>query len=98
MIAYNIAPLARTDLDAIWDYLGIQKDAPAAARRQIEKLYEKSSLLSGQPFLGETRDDLGPGLRSFVAGNHVVVYKIAENQGEIARVVHFARDIRSLFD
>jgi toxin ParE1/3/4 len=97
MIAYSIAPLAQADLDAIWDYLGIQKDAPAAARRQIEMVFEKFSLLATQPLLGEKRDDLGSGLRSFVAGNYMVVYRIVASEIEIVRVAHFARDIRSLF-
>ena len=34
------------DLDAIWDYIGIQNHSPAAAVRQIELLYEKFVLLA----------------------------------------------------
>ncbi len=94
---FTIAPEAKADLENIWDYLGIQKDAPAAAHRQIEVLFDKFSLLSAHPLLGESRIDLGTDLRSFVAGNYVVVYRIGSRNIEIARVVHSARDIRSLF-
>lgn len=94
---YSIAPLAIADLNQVWDYLGLEKDAPAAAHRQIELLFDKFSLLVAHPLLGETRADLGPNLRSFVAGNYVIVYRVAENEIEIARVAHFAQDIRSLF-
>jgi toxin ParE1/3/4 len=97
MNGYSIAPQAIADLDDVWDYLGIQKDAPAAARRQIEMLFDKFAILAAHPLLGEARNDLGVGLRSFVAGNYVVVYRIAGDEIEIARVAHFAQDIRSLF-
>ena len=98
MNRYRIAPQAIADLDAVWDYLGIQKDAPAAARRQVEALFDKFSLLAAHPLLGETRGDLGTNLRSFVAGNYVVVYRVGQHEIEIAWIAHAARDIRSLFD
>jgi len=97
MNGYSIAPQAEADLDEVWDYLGIQKDSPAAARRQVEMLFDKFSILATHPLLGEMREDLGTNLRSFVAGNYLIVYRVAESEIEIARVVHFARDIRSLF-
>jgi toxin ParE1/3/4 len=92
-----LAPLARSDLDEIWDYLGIQKDNPAAAARQTEMLFEKLFLLTTHPLLGEARPDLGDNLRSFVAGNYVVVYRVGGATLEIVRIIHAARDIRSLF-
>jgi toxin ParE1/3/4 len=97
MNRYSIAPRAKADLDEVWDYLGIRKDAPAAARRQVEMLFDKFSLLAAHPLLGEARSDLGADLRSFVAGNYVVVYRVGGDEIEIARVAHGARDIRSLF-
>jgi len=60
-------------------------------------LYKKFYLLASNPRMGEVRADLGEGLRSFVAGKYVVVYRILGAQIEIARVVHSARDIRRLF-
>jgi toxin ParE1/3/4 len=97
MNRYSIAPQAGADLDGVWDYLAIEKDSPAAARRQVEMLYKKFFLLATHPLLGESRDDLGVNLRSFVAGNYVIVYRISGNEIEIARVAHAARDIGALF-
>ena len=97
MKQYSLAPQARADIDGIWDYLGIEKMSPAAARGQIEMLYEKFSLLASHPLVGEIRPDLGAGLRSFVAKKYVVVYRVSGGRIEIARVVHSARDIRKLF-
>jgi len=97
MTDYSIAPRARADLDAIWDYIGIQKDNPTAARRQIEALYERFCLLARHPLAGESREDLGANLRSFVVRNYVIVYRLKEAEVEIVRVIHAARDIRALF-
>ena len=97
MNCYNLAPRAKADLNEVWDYLGIEKESPDAATRQIEMLYDKFSLLAAHPLLGEVRGDLGANLRSFVVGNYVVVYRVAGSAIEIARVAHAARDIRGLF-
>jgi len=51
MTVCTVAPLAREDLDQIWDY--VAQDNPAAADRLIDGFQEKFSLLAGQPFLGE---------------------------------------------
>jgi toxin ParE1/3/4 len=96
MTAFRIAPEAKADLEEIWDYLGIRQEAPVAARRQVEILFHKFSLLALHPLLGEARPDLGGELRSFAAGRYVVVYRVRASHIEIARVVHAARDIRSL--
>jgi toxin ParE1/3/4 len=97
MNRYKIAPAARSDLDGVWDYLGVQEENPTAAYRQIEMLYDKFSLLAANPLLGEVRNDLGPDLRSFVARKYVVVYRLIGGRIEIVRVVHAARDIRAVF-
>jgi toxin ParE1/3/4 len=97
MKRYEIAPEARSDLDAVWDYLGVEKQNPTAAHRQIEVFYSKFSLLAANPFMGEARNDLGTNLRSFGAGNYVVVYRTTGSKIEIARVIHAARDIRAVF-
>jgi len=94
---FRLAPQASLDLEGIWDYIGLEKENPNAAFRQVEMLYEKFNLLSSHPLLGESRDDLGINLRSFVAGNYVVVYRPGQNEIEITRVIHAARDIRSMF-
>lgn len=97
MSHFGITPLARADLDAIWDYIAIVNDRPQAAFGQVEMLHEKFYLLASNPLLGERREDLGPGLRAFVAGRYLVVYRPTGEAVEIVRVVDSARDIRRLF-
>lgn len=97
MNRYVISPRALADLQAIWDYLGIEQDSPDAASRQVLRFYEKFSLLASQPLMGQLRDDLRPGLRLFVADSYVILYYPRDNGIDVAGVVHAARHIESLF-
>ena len=54
-------------------------------------LYGKFRLLAANPLLGETRHDLGRNLRSFVAKNYVVVYRVRDAKIKIVRVLHAAQ-------
>lgn len=87
--------LAERDLDEVWRY--IAKDSPAAADRMVDAIIEKCQLMATQPELGQSRPELAPRLRSFLVGNYVVVYWPMPDGIEIARVIHAARDIQSLF-
>lgn len=95
MTVCTVAPLARQDLDHIWDY--VAQDNPTAADRLIEAFREKFSLLAGQPFLGELRPDLRPGLRSFSIDRYVIYYQVRDDRVAIVRVLHGSRDVRALF-
>ena len=71
MIPYMIAPLAQNDIDEIWSY--IARDSLAAADRLIALFHRKFLLLSSQPFMGESREELQPELRAFSLGNYPVL-------------------------
>jgi toxin ParE1/3/4 len=94
---FRLSPETVLDLEEIWTFIGIERQNPDAATRQVEVIYEKFCILSENPLLGELRKDLGYNLRSFTAGNFAIVYRPAEVEIEIVRVVHGARDIRALF-
>ncbi|HEX9868974.1 MAG TPA: type II toxin-antitoxin system RelE/ParE family toxin [Candidatus Tectomicrobia bacterium] len=73
------------------------EDNPTAADHFLDILHEKFVLVAGQPLLGRLRPDLAPNLRSFPVGNYVMCYRPIDNGIEVARVLHGARDIDSLF-
>ena len=89
------APEAETDILAI--ARRIADDNLDAAERFIETIDEKAHLLLTAPEMGLRRDELAPGLRSFPVGNYVIFYRVAKRGIEVARVLHGARDIPSLF-
>jgi toxin ParE1/3/4 len=95
MTPCSIAPLARNDLDEIWDY--IAADNPSAAERLLSTFHEKFLLLSRHPLLGQAREELLAGLRSLSVGNYVVYYRVRENRVQIVRVLHGARDVTTMF-
>ena len=94
MIPYVVSPRARADLDEIWDY--VAEDSPSAADRLLATFEEKLLLLAKQPLLGQSRDELRPGIRSFVVGRYVVYYQLADDRIRVVRVLHGARDVDAL--
>ena len=90
----RIAELAEADLEEAWDYLAERNEA--AADRLVEAVLERARLHAGQPLMGRPRDDLSPGLRSFVVRPFVVFYRPADDTIEVVRVLHGARDIDSI--
>lgn len=97
-MVHRLAPRARADLDAIWEYLARESRSEALADQQIDSITERFDLLARHPHLGRARDDdLGLGRRSFPVGQHVIVYSIVGGDVRILRVVHGARDVGALF-
>ena len=88
MNRYVISPQAEADLQAIWDYIGIEHNSPDAASNQLRRFHEKLAALASQPLMGELRDDLRPGLRIFVADSYVVLYYPLNDGIEVVGVVH----------
>ena len=95
MSSYFVSPLARADLDDIWQY--IARDNLPAADRLLDTFYERFLLLAKQPLLGEVRDELRPGVRSFAAGSCVIYYQLADDRIRVVRVLHGSRDVEALF-
>lgn len=89
------APEAEADILAI--ARRIAEDNRTAAERFLDTIDETAHRLLTTPAMGRRRDELVPGLRSFPVGNYVIFYRVAKRGIEVARVLHGARDIPSLF-
>lgn len=97
MSRVRLSERCETDLQAIWNHIGIEKDQPRQAAAQIDTIHHKLDLLATQPDLGERRDDLRTNLRSSTAGSYVVFYFPLSDGIEVVAIIHGARDIESLF-
>ena len=95
MPSFRFLPLARRDLNEIWEY--IAQENLDAAERLVERIEELCELLATRPQLGRRREELAPGLRSFPAGSYVIFYQPLADGIEVVRVLHASRDIDSLF-
>jgi toxin ParE1/3/4 len=90
-------PQADSDLDSIWRYIAVQSGSYQVADRLIDSIVDLFLLLATNPHLGRTRDeDLRPGLRTFPAGNYIIVYRILEGHALILRVLHGSRNLQAL--
>ena len=90
----QISPRADADLQQIRAYIA-QFDRVAAAK-QVRRLRLLIQMLTRQPLIGEIRDDVRPGLRSFPCGNYVIYYEPTQPRISILRVLHGARDHEGL--
>ncbi len=97
MATFRITPEACSDLDQIWDYIGIQNDSPGAADTLMEKFEKQFILLAAHAHLGTARDDLARNLRMFPVQRYVVLYCPTETGIDVVQIVHSARDLQSVF-
>lgn len=96
-MTYLRSPQAEADLDGIWSYVATHSGSAGIADRFVDSIADRFLLLAAHPYLGRRRDDdLRRGIRSFPAGDYVILYRIRNRQVVILRVVHGNRDIRAL--
>jgi toxin ParE1/3/4 len=86
---------AKADLLDIWRY--IAADNPTAADRVLERIWEGFRVIARFPQGGTARPELAQDLRCYSVRNYVIFFRPAKNGVEIARVLHGARDIDSIF-
>ena len=95
MARFRVSRRATDDLLEIWVY--VAADSAANADRLHGLLHRKFTSLADSPYIGRGRPELGPGIRSFPAGNYVIFYRASPDRVEIVRVLSWFRDIDALF-
>ena len=95
-MSHRLSPQAEAELDEIWWYIARESGNPDTARRVILSIAERFNLLAEYPEIGRRRDELRPGLRSFAAGNYVILYRIDGRDVLIVHVFHGRRNIEAL--
>ena len=86
-----LKPLAKADLDSLWDF--IAEDNPEKATEFLISIQIKLEMLAKMPLIGRERKELSPGLRSFPIKNHVVFYCPISDGIEVVRFLHGSQDI-----
>jgi toxin ParE1/3/4 len=90
-----ISERANEDLLSIYSYLWQRN--PTAADAILQRIDEKFQQLSELPFIGRERSSLAPGLRSVVAGMHLIFYVVDPDSVTIVRVIDGRMDIDAEF-
>ena len=96
-MSLSLTRRATVDVDQIADDLH-DSQGTDASRRVIEALTRHLDRLGAMPLMGRTRDhDLGPGRRSIILADHMVVYRVAASKARILRVIDGRRDLIRIF-
>jgi toxin ParE1/3/4 len=96
MSCYRITDEVLADLDAIWLYVA-ERGGLEAADRLIDSILERFPRLASSPGMGRAREDLAPGLRSFLVGDYLIFYHRTSGRIDIVRVLHGSRDLPRFF-
>lgn len=96
MVKFTRTSATENDLLSIWRY--VAGDNPEAADRLLRTLDEKCGILADNPYLGQSRSDIAPGLRYFPAGGYVIFYRETNYGVHIVRVLHGAQNRDVLFE
>jgi toxin ParE1/3/4 len=95
-MSHRVAPQAEAELDLLWYYVAKESGSVELADRLIDSITQRFLMLSRNPRLVRRRDEeLRPGLRSFPAGQYVIVYRIDGEDVLILQVVRGSRDIEA---
>ncbi len=89
-----ITEAAQAELDEAWDFLA--RRSVKSADRLIDRFVSKAKVHAEFPESGRSREDLGPGLRTFVVKPYVVFFRPAADTIEVLRVLHGRRDIERI--
>jgi toxin ParE1/3/4 len=82
---------AERDLEEIFAWL--LEHHPTSIDRVAEAIEAKCNLLASQPFMGRTRNDLFPGMRSVVVEWYTLFYEPSDDQILVHRIIHSSRNI-----
>ena len=97
MSDYLLTPLAEDDLLDIARY--IANDSPESASRVLNELHQAMTRLARRPFIGHRRPDLAAEpYRFWPVSSYLIIYRPDTTPLRIIRVLHGARDVRSLLE
>jgi toxin ParE1/3/4 len=97
MSRFALTPRAVDDLREIARYTD-KKWGALQAERYGEELELTLQRLSLAPEMGQKREAIAPGLRSFRVAQHVAFYLIRKNEITILRLLHPRRNVDEAFD
>jgi toxin ParE1/3/4 len=89
-------PDADADLESILQYT-LQTWGDDRMRAYSARIFAALDELSTFPNIGKRRDDLRPGLLSYLAAQHIVFYVASEDELTVHRIIHSRRDADAEF-
>ena len=87
----RVSRRAQADIKRLFVYTAHHWDVDQANRYQ-HQIGDAFRELAQFPFIVVERPDIATGIRSWLVGSHVVLYRIREDELVITRVVHSRQD------
>lgn len=94
MTRYILSPLARADLDNIWEHTSKRWDDDQA-EAYLRMIQAAIDTVAANPKLGSRYDEVRAGYRRHRAGSHLILYPETSDAIDIVRVLHEKMDIGS---
>jgi toxin ParE1/3/4 len=88
---FHVSKKAERELDEIFAYWA-RRAGLEVADRLLDSIEERFALLGDYPFAGRKRDDIAPGVSSFLAGKYMIYYRKRRGVIHILHVFHGAQD------
>ena len=86
---------AQNDPIEIWKY--IDRDNERASDAMLDRIHRGCEVVAQFPYGGTSRPELLKDLRSYSVGNYVIYFRPMTDGVEVARVLHGARDVETIF-
>jgi toxin ParE1/3/4 len=90
----RLSTLIRGDLEAIADY--IAHDNPERAVTFIQEIRREFARIGRNPLLYRLRPEIAPDVRMAIAGQYVILFRVAGKLVMMERVVYGGRDLPPL--
>jgi len=91
-----ILPAARADLIEIGDFIAL--DDPGRAASFVAEIEAKMRVAAERPMSFPARDELHEGLRAARHGRYLIFFVEQEDEVQVVRVLHGARDLPRAFE
>ena len=87
----------KRDAEEVWDFIG--QESYERADAVLDAVDETLAMLLDYPEAGRRRNELGPGVHSFLTAKRYLVYYAPRPDGSIValRLLHTSRDVEGLF-
>ena len=89
------SPLARQDLDEIFDYVAYELENPSSATETINAILDAAESLEDFPFIGSPVQDLPffvDEYRFIGARNYLIFYRVTDSRIFVDRILYKRRD------
>ena len=94
MKEYSLSPDADEDLREIWNHLAVKNRK--AANSLLLEFYNAFDLIAANPDMGRRYDERYPGLQVFVSDKYHIFYRVTNDDAQIKRIIHGARDLTKI--